>query len=95
MLQPCRNNGTCNTTPTAQPGYNCLCPSGFNGTHCEIDQRLCKPNTCLHASRYSTLFSSTKNDPIFFSLQVHVMKHQIKHSIVHAIKDGKVLAVIQ
>ncbi len=46
MLQPCKNNGTCyNYVPNT---YNCSCPLGFNGTHCEFDYRPCKPYTCLN-----------------------------------------------
>jgi hypothetical protein len=27
-------------------GYMCSCPFSLNGTQCQFDYRLCKPNTC-------------------------------------------------
>ncbi|CAF2127883.1 unnamed protein product [Rotaria magnacalcarata] len=47
LTQPCRNNGTCTTHLNDINQYTCLCSSGFNGTHCELDHRPCKPQTCL------------------------------------------------
>ncbi|CAF2124957.1 unnamed protein product [Rotaria magnacalcarata] len=47
LLKPCQNNGICERNPTDINDYNCLCSRGFNGTHCELDHRTCKPQTCL------------------------------------------------
>ena len=46
MLNPCRNNGTCFNNGTEPHGVFCSCPTGFNGTQCQLDHRTCKPNTC-------------------------------------------------
>ena len=46
LLQPCLNNGTCNNTNITQYGYMCQCPSHFNGTKCQLDDRPCKPDIC-------------------------------------------------
>ncbi len=48
MRHPCENNGTCNNSDTESDGYICLCPSEFNGTECQLDHRICKPNTCFN-----------------------------------------------
>ncbi|CAF2044699.1 unnamed protein product [Rotaria magnacalcarata] len=45
---PCLNNGKCNDTESNTPPYSCNCPMGFNGTDCELDERLCKPHKCLN-----------------------------------------------
>ena len=47
-LNPCQNNGTCVSASTEDGDYSCSCESGFVGYHCEIDNRPCKPNTCLN-----------------------------------------------
>ncbi|CAF4463060.1 unnamed protein product, partial [Adineta steineri] len=48
MITPCENQGTCRNYKMTTYGYICSCSSGFNGTHCELDQRICKPHLCLH-----------------------------------------------
>ncbi|CAF1261897.1 unnamed protein product [Adineta steineri] len=48
MGTPCENDGTCINNETATNGYICSCLSGFNGTYCELDHRICKPHLCLH-----------------------------------------------
>ncbi|CAF1466549.1 unnamed protein product [Adineta steineri] len=48
MGTPCENDGTCTNNGTATYGYICSCLSGFTSTHCELDQRICKPHLCLH-----------------------------------------------
>ncbi|CAM4826422.1 unnamed protein product [Rotaria magnacalcarata] len=56
LLKPCQNNGICERNPTDINDYNCLCSRGFNGTHCELDHRPCKPQTCLgHGECHETL----------------------------------------
>ncbi|CAF1242344.1 unnamed protein product [Adineta steineri] len=44
----CQNNGNCTDDNTTSYGYICLCPFGFNGINCELDNRLCKPHICLN-----------------------------------------------
>jgi hypothetical protein len=46
MLTPCQNNGTCTNDNTSSVGYTCSCLSGFDGTECQNDYRLCQPSTC-------------------------------------------------
>jgi len=46
ILKPCQNNGSCINNNNTLYNYMCLCPPGFNGTECQIDNRPCKPNTC-------------------------------------------------
>ncbi|CAF0855754.1 unnamed protein product [Adineta ricciae] len=46
MLRPCQYNGSCYAGNNTQYGYICTCLSDFNGTECQYDYRLCKPNTC-------------------------------------------------
>jgi len=46
MLTPCQNDGTCVNDNTTLIGYICLCPSGFDGTECQNDNRVCQPDTC-------------------------------------------------
>ncbi|XP_026862440.2 protein Z, vitamin K-dependent plasma glycoprotein a [Electrophorus electricus] len=36
--QPCRNGAMCSDSVG---GYDCICKSGFSGTHCETDQTVC------------------------------------------------------
>ncbi|CAF1449840.1 unnamed protein product [Adineta steineri] len=48
MGTPCENNGICINNKMATYGYICSCLSGFNGTYCELDERICKPHLCLH-----------------------------------------------
>ncbi|CAF4330601.1 unnamed protein product, partial [Adineta steineri] len=48
LATPCENDGTCIPNKMATYGYLCSCLSGFNGTYCELDQRICKPHLCLH-----------------------------------------------
>jgi len=43
LLKPCKNNGTCENR---NESYFCNCSKDFNGSKCEIDNRLCKPTTC-------------------------------------------------
>ncbi|CAF0818380.1 unnamed protein product [Adineta ricciae] len=47
-IQPCENNGTCMNNNTSLLGYFCSCLPYINGTHCQFDHRLCKPDTCLN-----------------------------------------------
>ena len=43
-LRPCQNQGTC--TNTNSPSYICSCPTGFDGTLCQLDRRPCQVDTC-------------------------------------------------
>ncbi len=51
MLKPCQNDGICINNNTLLLGYICSCPSGFNGTQCQFDNRPCQPNTCWNNGR--------------------------------------------
>ena len=46
----CENNSTCTSNST--DSYKCLCLPGFNGSHCEYDERPCLPskNRCRNNS---------------------------------------------
>ncbi|CAF1129874.1 unnamed protein product [Adineta steineri] len=48
IANPCQNNGNCTDDNTTTYGYICLCPFGFNGINCELDNQLCKPHICLN-----------------------------------------------
>ena len=56
VLKPCLNNGSCSNTNTTVHGYNCTCPTGFNGTNCDIDNRPCQSNTCRNKGNDFHLF---------------------------------------
>ncbi|CAF0875504.1 unnamed protein product [Adineta steineri] len=57
IANPCQNNGTCiNNTFDS---YICLCPSGFNGTYCELDQRPCILHTCLYDGQCNETSNNT------------------------------------
>jgi len=66
MLKPCQNNGNCTNNNNTLYGYNCLCPPGFNGTECQIDNRLCKPNTCWNNGISSFDYITQKNNSLCF-----------------------------
>jgi len=43
--QPCLNNGVCNKLDVST--YQCQCPAGLEGKHCELDARVCQSqNPC-------------------------------------------------
>jgi hypothetical protein len=46
MSQPCLNSATCYLNNILPSGYQCECQSGYSGTNCQNDQRICKENTC-------------------------------------------------
>lgn len=46
IFKPCQNNGTCLSSRSVTNDYISQCPSGFNGTECQIDIRPCKPDIC-------------------------------------------------
>ncbi|KAL5250429.1 hypothetical protein ACHWQZ_G016228 [Mnemiopsis leidyi] len=42
--RPCRNGGSCIPEPY---GFQCRCPDGYTGAHCEIPEAMvCSPNPC-------------------------------------------------
>jgi hypothetical protein len=41
--EPCRNGGQCVQTDST---YQCQCPPGFDGQHCELDGRACQAQPC-------------------------------------------------
>ena len=41
--EPCQNGGTCNDL---NAGYNCTCPAGYSGSHCEEDVNECVDTPC-------------------------------------------------
>ena len=45
-LRPCQNEGYCTNTNSTSPSYVCSCPTGFDGTHCQLDRRPCQTDTC-------------------------------------------------
>ncbi|CAF1363429.1 unnamed protein product [Adineta ricciae] len=47
-VNPCQNNGSCLNSNTTINEYFCQCPEGFDGSECQNDRRLCKPNICLN-----------------------------------------------
>lgn len=55
LSQPCHNNGTCHTV-NKYPGYNCSCPKGYHGFHCESDRRPCREHTCWNNGKCSSLY---------------------------------------
>ncbi|CAF1279357.1 unnamed protein product [Adineta ricciae] len=58
IRQPCLNNGTCDSINQNQD-YKCSCLSHFSGKHCEVDERICKENTCLNHGNCSVASNST------------------------------------
>ena len=44
---PCRNGGNCIDEVNR---YSCQCPSGWTGTHCEVDINECASNPCLNGN---------------------------------------------
>ncbi|CAF1419466.1 unnamed protein product [Adineta ricciae] len=59
ILMPCQNSGTCINGNKTVNDYSCVCLSGFNGTQCEVDNRLCKPNTCQNNGKCTETSSTT------------------------------------
>jgi len=51
-MKPCEHNSTCTTNNTSPLGYTCVCPSGFNGTHCEVDHRFCTLHICFNGGNW-------------------------------------------
>ena len=89
IFQPCRNNGTCFNKNSISSTYNCKCPPDFGGDQCQIDNRLCKTDTCWN-NGISIFFYSRINT--ISLLQVYAKKYLIKHSI--ALVQVKEVAII-
>ena len=53
IINPCENNGSCLNSNTTIDEYFCECPEGFDGSECQNDRRLCKPNICLNNGIFS------------------------------------------
>nr|XP_023666466.1 coagulation factor X-like isoform X1 [Paramormyrops kingsleyae]XP_023666467.1 coagulation factor X-like isoform X1 [Paramormyrops kingsleyae] len=47
--KPCKNGALCSDSVG---GYDCVCKSGFTGTHCETDQTICIPNAAKGCSQF-------------------------------------------
>ncbi|XP_050388477.1 delta and Notch-like epidermal growth factor-related receptor isoform X2 [Patella vulgata] len=45
VLDLCMNNGSCVGNKTH---FQCLCPPGFTGSHCEVNINECQPKPCIH-----------------------------------------------
>jgi slit 2 len=41
---PCKNNAECQARPERE--YECICPPGYHGTHCEFMIDACYGNPC-------------------------------------------------
>ncbi|CAF0782126.1 unnamed protein product [Brachionus calyciflorus] len=46
VVNPCNNNGICQSTPSFGLPYTCYCLPGFTGKKCEIKVDLCAENPC-------------------------------------------------
>lgn len=46
-LVQCLNGGSCVDSDVSVLGFECSCPSGYNGTYCEVSLPACTPNPCL------------------------------------------------
>ena len=47
MATPCKNGGTCLMDPQGpEDAYQCICPAGFTGVHCESNIDDCAVNPC-------------------------------------------------
>ena len=89
MLQPCRNNGSCQNTTSTPFGYKCRCATGFSGATCQIDQRLCRPDTCLYQGNRHYIIARTIELSLVF-LQACVKKCPTPPSSAAAVRVGKV-----
>ncbi|XP_069825102.1 protein crumbs homolog 1 [Dendropsophus ebraccatus] len=59
LSDPCPRNATCQVTLDTGT-YECRCPAGFKGTHCEIPMKRCYRNLCRHGGQcYVTEREST------------------------------------
>ena len=77
ILKPCQNNGTCIDNNTISHGYTCSCPSGFNGTNCEIDIRPCKPHTCRNNGTSTSFIEFHLNPRLIFFFILRYMQWDI------------------
>ncbi|XP_075689492.1 protein crumbs homolog 1 isoform X2 [Rhinoderma darwinii] len=50
LSNPCPQNATCQVTLDTET-YECRCPAGFKGRHCEIPMKRCFRNLCRHGGQ--------------------------------------------
>ena len=67
VLKPCLNSGICTNVKSNQHGYMCSCPPSFNGTHCELDYRPCKTDTCWNKGKTSPIYAYYAEPGSFFA----------------------------
>ena len=63
--EPCQNDGTCHNNDSIFYGYICSCLLGFNGTQCQFDRRLCRPDTCWNDGRIEIFRSNNHQNDTF------------------------------
>ncbi|CAF3746170.1 unnamed protein product [Adineta steineri] len=62
MSQPCLNAATCFPDLTVPVGYRCGCQTGYTGSTCENDERICKDDTCWNNGTCIEVNSTTVNN---------------------------------
>ncbi|CAF4129567.1 unnamed protein product, partial [Adineta steineri] len=62
MSQPCLNAATCFSDLTVPVGYRCGCQTGYTGSTCQNDERICKDDTCWNNGTCIEVNSTTVNN---------------------------------